>query len=114
MKAFYEQYASGATWTCPSDGMWGGWDIGGMMGGHDWDAAHMWGTGYGAAWMTSHPARLRPAGSTMRGQADGARRPPGRSSYHDAPQEQRGADGAEDHARAPSRAGQDLLPRSTT
>ena len=25
MKAFYEQYASSATWTAPSDGMWGGW-----------------------------------------------------------------------------------------
>ena len=55
MKAFYEQYANGATWTCPSDTMWGGWDHGGMMGDHDWDAAHMWGTGHGAAWMTSHP-----------------------------------------------------------
>ena len=26
MKAFYEQYGNGAAWTCPSDGMWGGWD----------------------------------------------------------------------------------------
>ena len=25
MKAFYEQYGNGATWTCPSAGMWGGW-----------------------------------------------------------------------------------------
>jgi hypothetical protein len=55
MKAFYEQYGGGATWTCPSAVMWGGWDMGGMMGGHDWDASHMWGTGYGASWMTSHP-----------------------------------------------------------
>jgi hypothetical protein len=55
MKSFYEQYGGGATWTCPSDDMWGGWEMGGMMGGHEWDAHHMWGTGYGAAWMTSHP-----------------------------------------------------------
>jgi hypothetical protein len=55
MKAFYEQYGNGATWTCPSDGMWGGWEMGGMMGDHHWDASHMWGTGYGAEWMTSHP-----------------------------------------------------------
>ena len=55
MKSFYERYGGGATWTCPSDGMWRGWDMGGMMGGHKWDAHHMWGTGYGAAWMTSHP-----------------------------------------------------------
>jgi hypothetical protein len=55
MKAFYEQYANGATWTCPSDGMWGGWDHDGMMGHHDWDASHMWGTGHGASWMTGHP-----------------------------------------------------------
>ena len=55
MKAFYRQYGHGAVWTCPSDGMWSGWDMGGMMGGHEWDAHHMWGTGYGAAWMTSHP-----------------------------------------------------------
>jgi len=55
MKAFYEQYGGGAAWTCPSDGMWGGWDKGGMMGGHEWDASHMWGTGHGAAWMTNHP-----------------------------------------------------------
>jgi hypothetical protein len=54
MKAFYEQYGNGAAWTCPSAGMWSGWDMGGMMGQHDWDAAHMWGTGYGAAWMTRH------------------------------------------------------------
>ena len=54
MKSFYQQYGNGATWTCPSDGMWGGWDMGGMMGHHDWDAHHMWGTGYGASWMTSH------------------------------------------------------------
>ena len=55
MKAFYEQYGGGAAWTCPSNGMWGGWDNAGMMGGHEWDASHMWGTGHGAAWMTSHP-----------------------------------------------------------
>ena len=55
MKAFYEQYGAGATWTCPSDGMWGGWQGGGMMGGHQWDASHMWGTGHGAAWMANHP-----------------------------------------------------------
>jgi hypothetical protein len=24
MKAFYQQYGNGATWTSPSDGMWGG------------------------------------------------------------------------------------------
>ncbi len=55
MKAFYEQYAGDAEWTCPSDGMWGGWDNSGMMGHHDWDARHMWGAGHGAAWMTNHP-----------------------------------------------------------
>ncbi len=55
MKSFYEQSGGGAIWICPSDGMWGGWDMGGMMGGHAWDAHHMWGTGYGAAWMRSHP-----------------------------------------------------------
>ena len=55
MKAFYEQYAGGAVWTCPDEGMWGGWDMGGMMGDHDWDAHHMWGTGYGAGWMANHP-----------------------------------------------------------
>ncbi|HEY5386491.1 MAG TPA: hypothetical protein VIL79_01175 [Thermoleophilia bacterium] len=54
MKSFYKQYGNGAVWTCPSDGMWSGWDMGGMMGGHEWDVHHMWGTGYGAAWMTSH------------------------------------------------------------
>jgi len=58
MKSFYEQYANGATWTCPSDGMWGGWDMGGMMGAHHWDASHMWGNGYGAEWMTGHAAGL--------------------------------------------------------
>ena len=26
----------------------------GMMGHHDWDASHMWGTGHGASWMMSH------------------------------------------------------------
>src|SRR5665647_2608008 len=30
MKSFYKQYGGGATWTCPSDGMWGGWDMGGI------------------------------------------------------------------------------------
>jgi len=53
MKAFYQQYGNGAAWTCPSDGMWGGWDMGGMMGG-SWNASHMWGAGYGASWMTGH------------------------------------------------------------
>jgi len=52
MKAFYEQNGGGATWTCPSYGMWGGW-MGGMMGG-SWNPSHMWGTGYGASWMTGH------------------------------------------------------------
>jgi hypothetical protein len=54
MRSFYEQYANGATWTCPSNGMWNGWDMGGMMGDHHWDARHMWGTGYGAEWMMGH------------------------------------------------------------
>ena len=36
--------------------MWGGWQMGGMMGGYSWNASHMWGAGYGASWMTSHPA----------------------------------------------------------
>ena len=54
MKAFYETYADGATWTAPSAGMWGRWDMGGMMGRHGWDASHMWGTGYGASWMMGH------------------------------------------------------------
>jgi len=54
MKAFYEQYGNDAAWTCPSDGMWGGWDHDGTMG-HHWDASRMWGTGHGAAWMTRHP-----------------------------------------------------------
>jgi hypothetical protein len=58
MKALYLQYGDGAAWTAPSAGMWGGWDMGGMMGQHDWDAAHMWGTGHGAAWMGSHPGAL--------------------------------------------------------
>jgi len=55
MKSFYETYGDGATWTSPDEGMWGGWDMGGMMGDHDWDAHNMWGAGYGASWMTSHP-----------------------------------------------------------
>jgi hypothetical protein len=58
MKGLYQQYGNGATWTCPSDGVWGGWETGGMMGSHSWDARHMWGTGYGAAWMMSHPGGL--------------------------------------------------------
>src|SRR5450756_726777 len=58
MKAFYEQYGGGATWTSPSDGMWGGWDMGGMMGHHDWDAHHMWGTGYLSLIHISEPTRL--------------------------------------------------------
>jgi len=56
MKGFSEQYGHGATWTCPSDGMWSGWDMGGMMNDDHWDASHMWGTGYGAAWMIGHQA----------------------------------------------------------
>ena len=56
MKAFYEQYGSGATWTCPSGGMWSGWDMGSMMGDHHWDASHMWGSGYGTEWMMGHVA----------------------------------------------------------
>ena len=55
MKAFYQQYGSGAGWTCPAFGMWGGWQTGGMMGGQGWDASHMWGAAYGASWMTAHP-----------------------------------------------------------
>lgn len=58
MKSFYEQYGGGAVWTSPSMGMWGGWQMGGMMGGGGWDPGHMWGTGYGASWMMSHPARF--------------------------------------------------------
>jgi hypothetical protein len=54
MKAFYEQYGDGATWTCPALGMWGGWQRGGMMGG-SWDPSHMWGAAYGASWMSRHP-----------------------------------------------------------
>ena len=57
MKAFYEQYGNGAAWTCPAAGMWGGWQ-GGMMGGGSWDPSHMWGSGYGASWMTGHPGGL--------------------------------------------------------
>jgi len=59
MKAFYEQYGGGAAWTCPSDGMWAGWDDGTMAGHHDWDARHMWGAGHGASWMANHPGALR-------------------------------------------------------
>jgi hypothetical protein len=58
MKAFYQQYGNGATWTCPALDMWGGWDMmgGGMMGGGgSWDSSRMWGTGYGAGWMMGHP-----------------------------------------------------------
>lgn len=55
MQVFYQQYGNGAAWTCPSSGMWSGWEMGGMMGDDSWDAHHMWGTGYGAEWMTSHP-----------------------------------------------------------
>ncbi len=54
MKAFYQQYGNGTAWTCPSGGMWGGWQTGGMMGSGSWNASHMWGAGYGASWMTSH------------------------------------------------------------
>jgi hypothetical protein len=55
MRDFYEQYASGTDWTPPAMGMWGGWQMGDMMGGGSWNPRHMWGTGYGASWMTSHP-----------------------------------------------------------
>jgi hypothetical protein len=58
MKSFYEQYADGAVWTSPSSDMWGGGQMGGMMGGGTWNAGHMWGTGYGASWMIGHPAGL--------------------------------------------------------
>ena len=59
MKAFYERYATGAAWTCPSESMWGGWETGATMGDHGWNAAHMWGTGHGASWMAHHPGALR-------------------------------------------------------
>jgi hypothetical protein len=55
MQDFFEQYASGTDWTPPAMGMWGGWQMGDMMGGGSWNPRHMWGTGYGASWMTSHP-----------------------------------------------------------
>ena len=73
MKAFYEEHGHGAAWTCPSDGMWGGWDGRGVMGDHHWDASHMWGTGYGAEWMMSHAAGL---GEWL--EASAASRPPTR------------------------------------
>ena len=71
--------------------MWGGWDEGGMMGHHDWDALHMWGSGYGAAWTTGHPGAFG-HWLTMRGQAD-RRRDRLAASLQPRPQEQRGADG---------------------
>jgi hypothetical protein len=55
MKTLCQQYGNGAMWTSPSEGMWGGWQMGSMMNGRSWDASHMWGSGYGAAWMMSHP-----------------------------------------------------------
>ena len=58
MQAFSGQYAAGQDWTAPSDTMWGGWMMGSMMGTATWDPAHMWGTGYGAEWMTTHMAAM--------------------------------------------------------
>ena len=58
MKEFYEKYADGAGWTVPDSGMWHGWQMGSMMGEQGWDPDHMWGTGYGAEWMMSHPDGL--------------------------------------------------------
>jgi hypothetical protein len=55
-KASSQQYAKGATWICPATGMWSGWGMSGMMGGHSWNAKDMWGAAYGASWLTSHPA----------------------------------------------------------
>ena len=60
MKAFYETYADGATWTCPDEGMWGGWDMGGMMGGHDWDAQPHVGHGLRRRLDDEPSRRLRP------------------------------------------------------
>ena len=79
MKAFYQQYGNGAVWTCPSFGMWGGWQMGGMMGGYGWDASHMWGAGYGASWMTSHATGFG-QWLTMRGKADRRDAAPGSSA----------------------------------
>jgi hypothetical protein len=58
MQSFFAQYASGADWTPPAMGMWSGWQMGDMMGGTSWNASHMWGSGYGASWMTSNPAGM--------------------------------------------------------
>jgi hypothetical protein len=95
MKAFYEKYGNGAAWTCPTAGMWGGWQ-GGMMGG-SWDASHMWGSGYGASWMTGHARkadrRRHRLAAALRRQLD----------------RQRGADGHAEHAHPYAHAGQELL-----
>ena len=58
MQSFFAQYASGAGWTPPAMGMWNGWQMGSMMGGTSWNARRMWGSGYGASWMTSNPAGM--------------------------------------------------------
>ena len=58
MMAFSQQYAPGHDWTFPSADMWSGWMMGSMMSGLSWDPAGMWGAGYGADWMTSHPASM--------------------------------------------------------
>jgi hypothetical protein len=71
MQDFYERYASGTDWTPPAMGMWGGWQMGDMMGGGPWNPRHMWGTGYGASWMTSHPTGMG-QWLTIRGRQVGA------------------------------------------
>ena len=101
MKAFYEQYGNGAAWTCPAAGMWGGWQTGGMMGG-SWDPSHMWGTGYGASWMTGHRSGFGQWLDDAR-QADRRRRPPGSTTTRGNLTGSAGADGAADDARSPMR-----------
>ena len=71
MQSFYQQYAGGTDWTSPGSDMWGGWQMGDMMNGGSWNANQMWGTGYGASWMTSHPAGMG-QWLTMRGRQIGA------------------------------------------
>ena len=58
MMAFSQRYAPGQDWTFPSSDMWSGWMMGSMMSGLSWDPAGMWGAGYGADWMTAHPAGM--------------------------------------------------------
>jgi hypothetical protein len=58
MQSFMGQYAGGTDWTVPAMGMWHGWQMGDMMNGGSWDASHMWGSGFGAFWMTSHRAGM--------------------------------------------------------